>query len=63
MCRKRNCPCRWTDRVITELFVGVFERVFTPEEEAYIDTEPDIAGPMRELDRRAREEKNRRRGF
>lgn len=61
MCKIMSCPCKWAFALIDEEFTLIFDQSFTTEEEAYIDTEPDIAGPMRELDRRQREEKNRRR--
>lgn len=61
MCEKKFCPCRWNLAETDEEFTLIFDASFTTNEEAYIDTEPDIAGPLRELDRRAREERNRRR--
>lgn len=63
MCDKRNCPCQWTDKDVTDLFVAVFGMAFTPTEEACIDTEPDIRRQLSELDQYQREEKKRRRGF
>jgi hypothetical protein len=50
-----------TEAEATEVFMEVWDAAYTANEEAYLDTEPDIAGPLRELDRRKREEKNRRR--
>jgi hypothetical protein len=61
MCNNTLCPCQWTEVQITDTFVAVWDTSYTAKEEAYFDTEPDIAGPLRELDRRQREEKNRRR--
>lgn len=61
MCNIRNCPCRATEKEATDQFVALWDYNYTASEEAYFDTEPDIAGPLRELDRRAREEENRRR--
>ena len=63
MCNKSICPCRWISKEITDEFTQIFEVSFTTQEEAYIDTEPDIAGPLRELDKRERFEKKRRRGM
>lgn len=53
--------CQAGDKEITDAFVEIWDASYTTHEEAYLDTEPDIAGPLRELDRRQREEKNRRR--
>lgn len=61
MCQNRSCPCRWPDRAVTDLFVAVWDFSWTAHEEAYFDTEPDIAGPLKELDRRQRAETNERR--
>ncbi len=61
MCENRNCPCRVSEKIATDLFVALWDYNYTAREEAYFDTEPDIAGPLRELDRRQREEKSRRR--
>lgn len=54
--------CRATDKEVTEIFMDVWDVSYTTEEEIYIDTEPDIRGPLRELDRRAAQEKRRHRG-
>lgn len=61
MCEITNCACRTTEKIATDLFMEVWDYNYTAKEEAYIDTEPDIRGPLSELDRRQREEKNRRR--
>jgi hypothetical protein len=61
MCQNRLCPCRWPDNEIIDVFMTVWDMSWTAQEEAYLDTEPDIAGPLRELDRRQRAEKNDRR--
>lgn len=62
MCENLFCPCRWNNRAeIDEEFTLIFDASFTTNEEAYIDTEPDIAGPLRELDKRARAERKHRR--
>lgn len=63
MCSKLICPCRWIPTKVLDEFTGIFNVSYTTTEEAYIDTEPDIAGPLRELDRRERFEKRRRRGM
>lgn len=64
MCEIRNCACRSTEKIATDQFVELWDYNYTATEEAYFDTEPDIAGPLRELDRRQRAEKNkRRRGY
>lgn len=61
MCLSQWCPCGWPDKEITDEFVDLWGTNYTAREEAYVDTEPDIAGPLRELDRRQRFEKNLRR--
>jgi hypothetical protein len=61
MCNRIYCICQMTEAEATDAFMEVWDAAYTSSEEAYIDTEPDIAGPIRELDRRQREEKNRRR--
>lgn len=61
MCMNRWCPCGWPEAEIDEEFTAIFEESYTTKEEAYIDTEPDIAGPLRELDQREQAEKIRRR--
>lgn len=61
MCKNWNCLCQAPENVLLDLFMEVWDANWTSKEEAYIDTEPDIAGPMRELDRRKRAEKNLRR--
>jgi hypothetical protein len=61
MCKIKNCPCQVSERVATDQFVALWDYNYTAREEAYFDTEPDIAGPLRELDRRQREAKSRRR--
>lgn len=61
MCEIRNCPCRVMDKDATDQFVALWDYNYTATEEAYFDTEPDIAGPLRELDRRQRAERIRRR--
>lgn len=60
-CMNQWCPCGWPEKETLDEFVALFGFNYTAKEEAYIDTEPDIAGPMRELDRRQRAEKNLRR--
>ena len=61
MCLRQWCPCGWPDKDLTDEFVALWGASYTAKEEAYFDTEPDIAGPLRELDRRQRAEKNLRR--
>lgn len=61
MCKKWNCLCQAPENVLLEVFMEVWDANWTSKEEAYIDTEPDIAAPLRELDRRQREDKIRRR--
>lgn len=61
MCKTWNCLCQAPRNVLLEVFMEVWDTNWTSKEEAYLDTEPDIAGPLRELDRREREEKVRRR--
>jgi hypothetical protein len=55
------CPCGWPEKEVADEFVALWDTIFTTKEEAYFLTEPDIAGPLRELDARARAEKNLRR--
>jgi hypothetical protein len=61
VCLNLWCPCGWPEKEITDEFVGLWDLSFTAKEEAYFLTEPDIAGPLRELDQRQRAEKNLRR--
>lgn len=61
MCMNQWCPCGWPDKELTDEFVSLWGANYTAKEEAYLDTEPDIAGPIRELDRRQRAEKSLRR--
>jgi hypothetical protein len=61
MCNKWNCLCKAPTNVLLEAFMEVWNANWTSKEEAYILTEPDIAGPLTELDRRQRAEKNLRR--
>lgn len=63
MCNKLICPCRWIPTKVMDEFTGIFNVSYTTLEETYIDTEPDIAGPLRELDKRAAEERRRKRGM
>ncbi len=55
------CPCGWPEKEVMEQFVNLWGTIFTTTEEAYFLTEPDIAGPLRELDARERFKKNLRR--
>lgn len=60
MCAIKNCPCRAASKDVTDRFVALWDVNYTAQEEAYLDTEPDIAGPLKELDARQRAEKNAR---
>lgn len=60
MCNRIKCLCRAASKDVTDLFVALWDANYTAREEAYFDTEPDIAGPLKELDARQRAEKNER---